>query len=212
MTQKKSMVGNLIGNLAGDKKLVRCKICGYIMPEDALKDVCPACGVSAKVFETYVDPVERDRAFILKLDIHPIIVHAPQALTLIMLVLALAAIIVPGWKPDILTSIGVLAWILPFSLLAAFGSGLFDGKIRFKKTSTRLLRRKMLLAGIFFASSLGMLYFADSAGLGTGPGLLLFLACNLVGFAMSAFLGLIGASLVHAVFVKLGPKKPAARE
>ena len=30
-------------------KMVRCKSCGYLMPEGKLKDKCPACGVPAKV-------------------------------------------------------------------------------------------------------------------------------------------------------------------
>ncbi len=214
MTKEKSLASMIVDALAGEKKLVRCRICGYIMAEGDLKDVCPACGVSAKVFEPYANPVEKDRAFLLKLDIHPIIVHAPQAITLVTLILALVSLVATGWRPAIFTSIGVLAWILPISLVLAFGSGLFDGKIRFKKTTTRLLKRKMLLAGTFFAASLGMLYFADAAGksLGNSSDMAVFIAFNLLGFAMSALLGLIGASLVHAVFVKLGVKKPAAKE
>ena len=41
--------------------LIRCKACGYVTCEGKIKDVCPACGVPAKMFEPYTDPVSEKR-------------------------------------------------------------------------------------------------------------------------------------------------------
>jgi rubredoxin len=57
------------------KELIRCKACGYVMEADKLKDVCPACGMSSRVFEPYRERVALNRLFILSLDLHPIAIH-----------------------------------------------------------------------------------------------------------------------------------------
>ena len=42
--------------------LIRCKACGYVTREGKIKDVCPACGVPAKMFEPYTDPYRKKDA------------------------------------------------------------------------------------------------------------------------------------------------------
>ena len=52
-------------------KLVRCKSCGFITRSASVKEVCPACGVPARMMEPYTDPLsEKRRRFAL--DIHPV--------------------------------------------------------------------------------------------------------------------------------------------
>ncbi len=70
------------------KEKVRCKACGYILDKDALGEVCPACGVKKEMFEPWDDKVGALRRSILEMDLHPVIVHAPQALTFLLLILS----------------------------------------------------------------------------------------------------------------------------
>jgi hypothetical protein len=43
--------------------------------------------------------------------------------------------------------------VLPVAVLASFVSGLFDGRIRFRRTTTPLLKKKQLLGALFFAAT-----------------------------------------------------------
>ena len=61
------------------KDYVRCKACGYIMERSKLGDKCPACGVSATMFEPYDDKLSEKRRRLLDIHVHPIVVHFPQA-------------------------------------------------------------------------------------------------------------------------------------
>ncbi|MCK7505218.1 MAG: hypothetical protein MZV70_14775 [Desulfobacterales bacterium] len=62
--------------------LMRCKACGFVTDQGNIKDVCPACGVPAKMFEPYTNPVSLKRRKILDLHTHPVLVHFPQAFAL----------------------------------------------------------------------------------------------------------------------------------
>ena len=39
--------------------LVRCRACGFIMEEEKLGDVCPACGIPRKAFEPYKETMSK---------------------------------------------------------------------------------------------------------------------------------------------------------
>ncbi len=141
------------------KELVKCKSCGYIMEKGKLKDKCPACGVPAAMFEPYAEKISSPRRkFILSLDIHPVIVHFPQAFTVTILVLSIiAALIKGGVQASLLTTVGVLSCCLPLVVLGAFLAGLMDGKIRFRRVTTPILVKKIILAGLFFLLSIAIL-------------------------------------------------------
>jgi rRNA maturation protein Nop10 len=187
-------------------KLVVCKSCGFVMEEGKLKDKCPACGVSSKMFEPYNDRVSPARKRILDLHIHPVIVHAPQALMFLMLVVSLYMLassllaFLPSFKNDLYISYRFMALILPVVIVAAFLGGLLDGKIRFRRVTTPLLVRKMVLGGIFFVISLVLLFtvfLLASAPLAMAVTLTVFGAA---GMTASALLGLIGASINNSRF------------
>ena len=65
-------------------QLLRCKPCGYIIKEQDLGQVCPACGMPKSAFEPYKENISPKRKFILGLDLHPIAVHFPQAFATIL--------------------------------------------------------------------------------------------------------------------------------
>jgi hypothetical protein len=187
------------------KRLVRCKLCGYVMTEDALQDVCPACGVARRLFEPYEDPVEPARRKFLALDIHPVVVHAPQALTFLMLLLLAARPFLPAaWLDHVVKTITVMALLLPPTAAGAFFTGLLDGSVRFGKLKTPLLRQKIVLGAAFFALTLGMLALVLAPGFPGGdlahPRILLLL--NVLAFVCCSWLGVLGVKLLSAIFAK----------
>lgn len=195
------------------KKLVRCKLCGYVMEEGDLKDVCPACGVARKMFEPYVDPVEPERRRLLALDIHPVVVHAPQALTFLLMLVLFAKPFLPEALVKQYVSPGIvdMATLLPFTVLGAILTGILDGKTRFRKVGTPLLRLKMIIGAVYLLVTIAMMWLADAPPADAKWVYPALTALSVIAMAACSWLGMIGARLLPAVFVKLAPaKKPAA--
>jgi O-antigen/teichoic acid export membrane protein len=119
-----------------------------------VREVCPACGVPRKMMEAWKDPVSDRRRLILGFDIHPIILHFSITFVASAFVLALVALLFPALFADAVTQLlQALLGVLPLAVIGSFLSGLFDGKIRFRRTTTPILTRKKLLAGAFFLLS-----------------------------------------------------------
>ncbi len=201
-----------------EKKLIRCRACGYIMTEGS-HHTCPACGVGEKMFEPWDDKVPVNRRKVLDLHIHPIIVHAPQALGFLMLFISAVFLVINlAWRGNelgmyLLTTLKVLAVLLPVFVIGGFLSGLLDGWYRYKSVTTPLLVKKMVVGCAFFvvAGLMLVLVFQESFPSSTGLQLLFVLA-NLVAFGCTAILGLWGASLVGAVMPGPFPKMMKAGE
>lgn len=137
-----------------EEKLYICRPCGYVLKESELGDVCPACGLPRKVFEDYKERMSPGRSKILQLDLHPIAVHFPQS----MLVLSLLALIInllnPYFHPEVLLGAAQYAAVIfPFAVLAAFFTGLLDGKIRFKSIRPPVLKKKIIYGTIMLVAS-----------------------------------------------------------
>jgi rubredoxin len=168
------------------KELVRCKACGYVMEAAKLGDVCPACGISAKVFEPYRERVALNRLFVLSLDLHPITIHLSQSFVIMIPLLMIAIYLFPGFENELLNHVLVFSLhIFPLTLVAAVITGIIDGLYRFKTLTPPILRQKIwfsttiiiLAAIMFFVArndqndlatfflSLGCLYFAFRLGL-----------------------------------------------
>jgi len=134
---------------------IRCKACNYIMEKDKLKDVCPACGVPKTAFEDYKYTISKKRYLIMELDLHPIMLHFPQAISVfIPFFIILSVILDASMGIKLLHGAEVMAYLLPLTVAAAFATGLFDGHNRFKKLSTPALKRKIILGTILFGVSL----------------------------------------------------------
>ncbi len=139
------------------QQMVICKACGYIMAQGKLGAKCPACGVNAKMFIPHDERISDQRKMLLALDIHPVLVHFTQAYTATILLLSLWALFLKeGWLERIGAVIFVLGCALPFTVLAAFLAGMFDGKIRFRKIKTPLLIKKMICGSLFFILTCGV--------------------------------------------------------
>jgi uncharacterized membrane protein len=181
--------------------LLRCKSCGYLIEEGALKDVCPACGVPRKMLEPFSDTVSARRRQILSLDIHPVIVHWAVSFAVSALVLALVALTLPGlFVSTVRGGLRVLGGTLPLITVAAFIAGRIDGKIRFRKAKSRVLRLKTVTGIIFFtlaaAASAIILLVGPHVPWARVVDAVLLLGCTLCAF----ILGRAGARLLCAMF------------
>lgn len=182
------------------KEQVICKACGYLMAKGSVKDKCPACGVAAKMFVPYEEKVSRRRRFALALDLHPILVHFPQAFAFTILGLALVSVPASGWLWKCsTTTVQTLSFLLPFALLAAIAAGAFDAKIRFRKLTAPLLLKKIYLSAAFMALALANL----GALLALPPtnGTFLLVAALMAGCGLcGSLLGMMGVKLLNAKF------------
>lgn len=184
------------------RKLVRCTACNYVMAEDRLKDVCPACGALRKVFVPYEDPMSERRRRTLELDLHPVAVHFPIAFAASLVVIAVMPFILSGAAERLFRCTGqILSLFLPLLVIAAFLTGLLDGKIRFRRVDrSPYLRRKILLGILFFVASVGLALLFWLGGDEETGWLLATLVVAAAAFACAFALGLIGAQLTGAAF------------
>ncbi len=181
--------------------LIRCKACGYVTHTDKIKDVCPACGVPAKMFEPYTDPVSEKRRMILGLHIHPIIVHFPQSFAFTLFVLAGLSFVAPPQINGILNcTIQVISSVLPFSLILALLTGLVDGKTRFRRVTTPFLKKKIIFGLSFLFTSILIAAAAFILRLSSAPVMALFTMLTIIAVGFSIALGLIGSELMDAKF------------
>ena len=181
--------------------LIRCKACGYVTYEGKIKDVCPACGVPAKMFEPYTDTVTEKRRKILRLHIHPIIVHFPQSFAFTLFVLAVLSFVVPPQINGVLNcAMQVISLVLPFSLILALLSGLVDGKTRFRRVTTPFLKGKIIFGLSFLFTSILITTIAFALRLSTVSAMALFAILTIIAVGLSIALGLIGSELMDAKF------------
>lgn len=178
-----------------DEELVRCRPCGYVMKASELGDVCPACGLPRNVFEPYRERVSANRLFILALDIHPIAIHLSQTFVALTPVLILFHFIFPLFFQDIVHAvINFFIFLLPFSLLLSFSTGLIDGITRFKTLRTPMLWSKIIFSSlIIIISIVQVLTYTPSV-----YNLLTILLC-IASLACAVKLGLIGKKLINVI-------------
>ncbi|GAB1402975.1 hypothetical protein MASR1M74_01530 [Lentimicrobium sp.] len=180
-------------------ELVRCRPCGYVMEADKLGDVCPACGMPAKVFEPYRERVSKNRLTLLNLDLHPIAIHFSQAFVGAIPLLFLLNALFPNFYVAELSIVNkVMIITLPLTMLLALSSGMIDGYTRFKTFNTPLLIKKLILSIIITILASIASYMVIKDGLNernTLPVLLFILAC----LACAITLGLLGKKLLNVI-------------
>ncbi|MGD0277772.1 MAG: rubredoxin-like domain-containing protein [Smithella sp.] len=181
--------------------LIKCKACGYVTKEGKIKDVCPACGVPAKMFEPYVDPVSEKRRKIMILHIHPIIVHFPQSFAFTLFILAVLSFIVPPQINEVLhCTIQVISSALPIFIILSLLTGLLDGKTRFRKVTTLFLKKKIIFGLSFLFTSIMIAITVLGLHLSSVSVMTLFTLLTIIALGFSTVLGLIGDELMEAKF------------
>jgi uncharacterized membrane protein len=182
-------------------ELMRCKSCGYITETGKVGEACPACGVPRKMMEPWKDPVSEKRRLLLSFDIHPIVVHFSVSFVASAFVLALFVLIFPMLFRETVTGIlSAVVGVLPLAVIASFLTGLFDGKIRFRRTTTPLLKRKQLLGLVFFVASAAAALLIYIVGPYESWVRLVDAVLLAGGVACAAGLGRIGSGLLPALF------------
>lgn len=183
------------------KEQVICKSCGFVMAVADLKERCPACGVPSRMFEPWKDPLSPSRRLLLTLDIHPVLAHFPQAFTFSILLLCLILRFLPDlWMAKAGACLEILCLALPLTVILTFTGGLIDGKVRFRKVATPLLRRKMALGSLLFLLSVTAAWLAASFSPLTGFRLNQLTAVAVLAMVCSAMLGWWGTKLLNAKF------------
>ena len=177
--------------------LYKCKVCGFVTKRKTLPDLCPACGFKGKVFEEFEPDVSAKRRKALELHVHSAVVHFPIAVITYMFFVNLFVLVeVIPWHSVFAASLKAMVWLLPFVTLMGMLSGLYDGKLRFKKISTPLLKKKFFLSVLLILISITLFVLQYTLELDPSFYSLLILAfsCALLGIA--ALLGLIGGTLL----------------
>jgi rubredoxin len=177
---------------------LRCKACGYIINENKLGDICPACGVPRTAFEPYKENISKKRKMILGLNLHPIAVHFPQAFaTLIPPFILLGVAVGQSVGYDLLATVRVVSVLMPLTVAAAIAAGLIDARTRFKKLSTPIIIKKIITGSILLA--LSILVAAVAIVYGTDyPGRLFLLILSLGCIICEIFLAEIGKTIINA--------------
>lgn len=185
------------------KELVRCKACGYVMEAGKLKDVCPACGLSSKVFEPYRERVAINRLFVLSLDMHPIAIHLSQTFVFLIPFLIIFTTIVPNFNPSLFGHVIQFSiYAFPLTLIAAICTGIIDGLFRFKTLNPPLLRQKILFSSCILVLAATMFLVSKDGNYGI---ITLLLSFGCLFFAVK--LGLLGKKLLNVILPGSYPVK-----
>jgi len=182
-------------------ELLRCKSCGYVVEAGRVGEVCPACGVPRKMMEPWKDPVSARRRFLLGLDLHPIVDHFSVSFATCAAVVAVFVLLFPGFfRQPWLDVMRVFVGVLPLAVIASYVSGLYDGRLRFRRTSTPVLRFKKLVGILFFvfAATAAVVTFAFDLGGAWVRAVIFVLEAAAVGCAF--VLGRTGKDLLNALF------------
>lgn len=146
--------------------LMRCKACGFVMAESKIGHVCPACGLPKTVFEEYKEKVSAKRIFILGLDLHPIAVHFPQSLSVLIAVFIAGSMIFGSQLAEqLLTASKILVVLLPVSVVGAIVVGFIDAQARFRRINTPMLVKKIVVGMVLLVISVVMCVIVLRSGL-----------------------------------------------
>jgi len=181
-------------------KMVRCKVCGYVMPEGRLKDKCPACGVAAKAFEPWEDPLSEPRRRALALDLHPIAVHFPTAFVVSLIVIFVVGLVSRGAAAGLFLCAGrLMSLFLPLVVVLAFLLGVKDGLVRFRSVGrSEILKKKVLFGLLYFAFALALPLVVWLWGVDGAAPLAAALVLAAAGLACNVVLSLLGTSVLSS--------------
>lgn len=180
-------------------KLYKCKVCGFVLKSKTLPDLCPACGFKGKIFEEFEPTVSAKRRKAMELHAHSAIVHFPIAvITYIFFInLLILAKFIP-WHSVFAASLKAMVYLLPFVTLFGMLSGLYDGKLRFKKIITPLLKKKILLSVLLIVISTSLFILQITMDIDQSSYGLLILAYSIVLMSFVTVLGLLGGTLLDS--------------
>jgi hypothetical protein len=178
------------------KKLIRCRVCGYVTEDHNLGEVCPLCKVARRAFEPLMmGTASSTRLFLINLDLHAIIVHLSQSLAFIVPLMTILLNVFPAIQ-SVFTSdtLYFLILIYPIAVLASFISGIFDGFFRLGTLSSRPPLTKILAGALLLALSVVLYFVAPEDNYA-----LLTVILSLASLPVAVFLGMKGKILSHII-------------
>jgi len=180
-------------------KLYKCKVCGFVLKSKTLPDLCHACGFKGKIFEEFEPTVSAKRRKAMELHAHSALVHFPIAIiTYIFFINLFILAKVIALHSVFAASLEAMILLLPFVTLFGMLSGLYDGKLRFKKINTPLLKKKILLSVLLIVISTSLFILQITMEIDQSSYSLLILAYSIVLFSFVTVLGLLGGTLLNS--------------
>ena len=178
---------------------IQCSVCGYIGENHTIKQVCPACGVPLSSFEHYEYGINEKRLSNLKMHLHPILVHFPISIAVLsFIVLVIAFSMKAATNSAWILIEKAISLILPFTIIAAMASGLFDAKSRLRDAIGQLQRQKIVLGTLFLVVS-GISAILVNYKFFTWFGKAIILLLSMLNILFSAKLGRRGESLLNVM-------------
>lgn len=176
--------------------LVRCKVCGYVTEKDRIRNVCPACGVKAGMFEPHTENFSPKRRRFLSRHLHPIMVHMPQAFSFSLVVLILGMLSLSGPVKAIFEHAAfVMITAMPFVVAGSFLTGLLDGQIRFRRLSAPYLKIKFALGILYLGLALAIAIMVWATPWNVLPWIWIIGLLAAAQFMLTIILGKIGADI-----------------
>ena len=178
---------------------IKCGVCGYIGEDSKIKQVCPACGAPLSSFEHYEYGINEKRLSNLNLHLHPVLVHFPISIAVLSLIVLIIAFSMKNTTNNSWILIEkIISIILPFTIIAAMATGLFDAKSRLRGAIGRIQRQKIQL-GTFFLVVSCVSAILINYEVFTLLGKVTILLLGLLSILFSAMLGKKGASLLSVL-------------
>ncbi len=174
----------------------RCKVCGFITNSESAPEICSACGAKTP-FQEYTLPIDEKRWKLLQLHLHPISVHFPVAIALFSALFLTLYLIFPDFYPNEVLNVSAgIILIFPLFVLFAMFLGRIDAKLRFKRTNTPLLKKKIIFASLLFICALGMMIIVLVGELESL--ILLTTILAFISFGFAGILGFLGGQIINA--------------
>lgn len=178
---------------------IQCGVCGYIGEESKIKQVCPACGAPLTSFTHYEFGINEKRLSNLNMHLHPILVHFPISIAVLSFLFLLIAFLIGSGANDPWILIEkIISIILPFSIIAAMATGLFDAKSRLRDVVGRVQKQKIQLGTSFLVVSIVSAILINYEVF-TFLGIVAILLLGLLNILFSGLLGKKGASLLTVI-------------
>ena len=181
------------------RSYIKCSVCGFIGEEGKIHQVCPACGAPLSSFEHYEYEINEKRLSNLKLHLHPVLVHFPISNAILsLLILVIAFTMKSGTNDQWIMIEKIISIILPFSIIAAMASGIFDAKSRLGTTVGRIRNQKIKI-GTFFLITSCLSAILINYEVFSAVGIIAILLLGLLGIVFSVILGRKGAMLLNVL-------------
>lgn len=178
------------------RSFIKCKVCGYIGVEGRMQQVCPACGAPFSNFESYVYEIGDKRLSNLKMHLHPMLVHFPQSISILsFLVLVIAFLMKRGTNSEWILIEKIISILLPFTIIAAMASGVFDAKARLKNMNGAIQKQKIQTGTLFLVVSSISAILINYEVL-SAFGIVAILLLGILGIICSVILGRKGESML----------------